>query len=113
MLVFDIFVNGQPLCRAGVGASGVLSAITSWVGPVDTRGKVRPENLFLHVGGMVHPDEHVSWLDQLVKRGDKITIEILEADHADEARRRQTPPRPDPTNPPELKLAKRSRRGAS
>jgi hypothetical protein len=31
MTVFDVFVNDRPVCRAGIGRVGVLSATVSWV----------------------------------------------------------------------------------
>jgi hypothetical protein len=113
MLVFDVFVNGKAMCRAGAG-EGVLTAIASWLGSTNARGKPRPETISLHVSGIVNPDQHVTWLDQFpVKRGDKITIEVLEAENADEPRARQRPSRPNPADHPKLRLAKRGKRASS
>jgi hypothetical protein len=96
MLVFDVFVNGEPKCRAGV-ASGILTAIVTYASGGEHRGKTRQEVLEVHVMGLAHPkDEHLNWLVEPLRRGDRVTVEITEADGADEARVRQRPPRPAP-----------------
>lgn len=94
MICFEVKINGKAVCIAGVGESGVLSAITNWV-----RRKPTPEeqkkgaeddmgSLFLQVGGLMHLEEelnqHVTWLDQSLSVGDEITITIRESDHCDE-----------------------------
>jgi len=112
VVVFDVSVNGEKRCRAGAGPSGLISSVLHWVGAKEARGKqsARREAIHLRVGGIVDPDEHVTWLSETLRKGDRITIEILEAENGDEPRRREKPPRPDPSNPPRLKLAKSRKR---
>jgi len=98
MVVFDVFVNGEPRCRAGV-TGGVLTAILTYVSPSDHHGKPRPETFDLRVGGLEDPDEHLDWLVESLRRGDRITVESSEADNADEPQARKRPPRPDPATP--------------
>ena len=86
MLAFEIYLNGQKLCRAGIGNSGVLSAIVA----ARMATGIRNESLFLNIGGLINPEgKHVSWIDQKgLAVGDKIQINIVEADSVDEHRRR-------------------------
>ena len=109
MIVFDVLVNGQRRCRAGAEQAAVLTAILSWVSPNDVSGRPRPGELWMRVGGIVHPDEHVEWLQDVLHAGDEITIRIVQGGNADEPSKRKRPPRPDPANPPTLKLARKPR----
>jgi hypothetical protein len=84
-IAFEISLNDQRLCRAGVGDSGVLSAIVTWAASRMASG-TRNESLFLNVGGLINPgSEHVAWISQKnVAVGDKIQILVVEADSVDE-----------------------------
>jgi len=108
MIIFDVLLNGQPRCRAGVERGGVLTAVLSWLSPEDSRGHPRREELWVRVGGINHPDEQVEWLQDALQVGDEVTIKIVQADKADEPRKRKRPPLPDPTRPAALKTAKGS-----
>jgi hypothetical protein len=65
MTVLDVYLNDRKVCRAGVGATGVLDAMISWVklsgAPADTARRLgQPvEEARLSVGGLRH-DAHVS-----------------------------------------------------
>lgn len=76
MIAFEISVNGEKLCTAGIGDKGVLSAIIN--------GPKRPN---LSVGGLAN-DEHLHWLEREagfgLKVGDEVTVRIVEADCVDE-----------------------------
>jgi hypothetical protein len=89
MRAFEIHLNGKKLCLAGIGESGVLSAIVNWV------ARENVGDLFMEVGGLVTPvDEHVSWMRQKRLRvGDKIQIRVIEAISVDKPSRTK---RPDP-----------------
>jgi hypothetical protein len=89
MIAFEIYVNDDKICRAGVGDDGVLSAIVSWAAKAMATG-ARNENLFLNMGGLINPEhKHVSWINQRgLAVGDKIQVNIVEADSVDEAERR-------------------------
>ena len=93
MLCFDVLVNGARICRAGVGTSGVLSAIVSWVGKSARSprkgGRTEPGETRLHVGGLYNPkpsvNVHPSWAEQTLKVGDEVAIKVVEADNPDPA----------------------------
>jgi flagellar basal body L-ring protein FlgH len=85
MIAFEIQLNGQKLCLAGVGDSGVLSAIVTWAATAMATG-TRNESLFLDIGGLINPrGERVSWTDQKpLATGDVIQVKIIEADSVDQ-----------------------------
>jgi hypothetical protein len=73
MRAFEVHVNGERLCLAGVGEDGVLTAIVDYAG----RDK---ERLHLHVGGLLIPEEqHVKWQDRYLNVGDEVRIRIVES----------------------------------
>jgi hypothetical protein len=88
MIAFEIYLNGQKLCRAGIGDSGVLSAIVTWAAATMSAG-TKDESLFLNMGGLVTPErKHVSWINQKpLAVGDKIQVNVVEADSVDEHER--------------------------
>jgi hypothetical protein len=104
MIAFEIHLNDQKLCRAGVGDRRVLSAIVTWAAATMATG-TRNESLFLNIGGLINPEgEHVSWINQKpLAVGDKIQVNIIEADSVDEHQRR------DPADDAKLRLAKEDR----
>jgi hypothetical protein len=57
MRAFNVSLNGEKPCLAGVGERGVLSAIITWV--AGDRG----EDLLLEVGGLAN-EEHIDWVNQ-------------------------------------------------
>lgn len=87
MICFEVTINGEKMCRAGVEDYGVISAIFSYV---KARPQANTENTNnrdsdepnLHVGGLVN-DTHLDWLDGILEVGDEVTIRVIEADHAD------------------------------
>ena len=82
MKAFRVRLNRNRLCTAGVGPNGVLTAIVTWVGGGsrrDASGHFR-----LHVGGLdSRTGEHIDYEMPEVTVGDKVIIEIIEADHVD------------------------------
>lgn len=83
MRAFNVSLNGNKLCLAGVGEHGVLSAIISWV--AGDRG----EDLFIHVGGLAN-EEHIDWVKRKrLQVGDKIRIEVVESRSVGEPVRRR------------------------
>jgi hypothetical protein len=96
MIAFEVHLNGKKVCTAGVGEIGVLSTILSWRGsqPYEKGGPPVPEYLRLDIGGIDGGSrEHVRWLDRKIKRGDIITIKVVETNAATKPRERE---RPDP-----------------
>jgi len=89
MIAFEIHLNNQKLCRAGIGDSGVLSAIVNWSAATMATG-TRNEGMFLNMGGLITLEgKHVSWINQKpLAVGDKIQVNIVEAESVDEHQRR-------------------------
>ena len=94
MICFEVSVNGNRLCTAGVGENGVLTAILSWVwsqseeaSPANKERKEKPD---LHVGGLVN-EEHVSWLENpfLISLGDVVGIKVISSQSIDEPSSRE------------------------
>ncbi len=77
MIAFELSVNGEKLCTAGVGDKGILNAIIGG-----------PNPLHLRVGGL-SKEKHLQWITPRpktfeLKAGDEITIRIVETDVVDE-----------------------------
>ena len=109
MICFDVYVNGKKLCRAGVGATGVLTAIVNWVGipagPSPSGPRRARREARLHVGGLWHPEpdenEHLLWHDHKLGVGDRITVRLVEAAVVDPPTRRVPgPPAPSQRSRP-------------
>jgi hypothetical protein len=82
MIAFRVRLNGKRLCTAGIGPDGVLTAIVTWVGG----GSRLPElsNFDFHVGGLdSRTREHVDYETPQLQVGDKVSVEIIEADQVD------------------------------
>lgn len=82
MTIFDVYLNDRKLCRAGVGADGVLTALVRWVkltGVPATKARrlgEPVEETALDVGGLSE-DVHKKWLEgRRLKAGDRVTIVI-------------------------------------
>jgi hypothetical protein len=104
MIAFEISIDGQKACTAGVWPSGVTSVIASWVRrasrdpasgePIDDRFE---EELTLDVGGLTHDSDgasvHVNWLRQPLRPGQRITVAVVETEVADppQNRKREDP----------------------
>ena len=103
MIAFQIYVNDQYVCTAGVGDLGVLSAILTWVrrGPQNSRdGMSFEEELTIDVGGLsggVSSD----WLRRKLAVGDAVTVRVISADTVD---------KPSTTERSDLKLAEKNER---
>jgi hypothetical protein len=79
MVGYEITVNGQRLCIAGVGENGVLTAAVSWVGKQGEAG-----HFHMHTGGIdSNTDENVRWYVPELKIGDEVSIRIYEIDGPD------------------------------
>lgn len=115
MIRFDVELNGEPWCRAGIDGYGVISVMLHWM---DFDGKAEPHDrdsfrkaLSMSVSGFRaekifdYPNEQeppaqtaIHWRDinaGLVV-GDEIRIRIVEADEADEPTVTPTLPEPAP-----------------
>lgn len=84
-LCFEVTINDEPPILAGLRDLKVLTAILSFVS--------EREELDLQVGGMLDRGDHVSWLERHVRRGDVVTIRIMDSEQTMEpATRKQTDP---------------------
>ena len=106
MTVFDVFVNDRKICRAGVGALGVLSATVTWVRLTGTaqgtahRLKEPSEQTGLAVGGLSN-GIHRRWPSRDLTIGDRVTIAVASA---------RTFDRPTREEPPDPKLREQQER---
>jgi hypothetical protein len=81
MNAFLIAKNGKRQCLAGVGSSGVLTAIATWV---KSPRKPKSERIWLTVGGLTERHEHLRWAkDVPLAVGDEITIRLVKVAKVD------------------------------
>lgn len=86
MIAFEIFLNGERLCVAGIGDLGVLSAILTWT-RVHREGKESEppvEVLSLQVTGLDNADQYPCWLHRAMTRGDELRVKIVETSCVDQ-----------------------------
>lgn len=94
MIAFEIFVNEEKVCTAGVDSDyGMLTAILSWAKrdlsrlPVSVRADVPGEALKMVVSGQRNLDdsdlENLQWTGCDLKAGDEIRIAIVDVDRVD------------------------------
>jgi hypothetical protein len=93
MIAFEVYLNGERICTAGVGDLGVLTSSLAWRGaqPYQKGGPTVAEYLRLYVGGLANSGDQLRWLDRKLKRGDVVSIKVVEADSPDKPRERQHP----------------------
>ena len=85
MRVFEVFLNGERLCVAGMDGEGMVNAILSHF-----KSGAR-DGLALAVGASVGATgKHVTWAKVGLKLGDEIRVRILESDSADEPKARES-----------------------
>jgi hypothetical protein len=79
MRAFEVSVNGEKLCLAGIGEDGVVTTI------VHLAARHGEGGFFLAVGGLIsHTKEHVNWINQKpLNVGDNVQVKIIETDAAD------------------------------
>ena len=84
---FEVSLNGEQLCVAGLGEFGVLSAILSWVkrdpeefSPVQhthtNRESWSAEESIIDVSGLSGGDA-LAWVRKPVREGDEIVLRVL------------------------------------
>lgn len=99
MKCFEVTINGEKVCTAGVGDDGVLTSIVSFVKSSRAADETREsqdnysENLDLRVGGLTNREfgltEHLEWLHQDLAVGDEVVIRIIEASVCDEPKNKE------------------------
>src|ERR1700675_3342441 len=77
MRTFEVFLNKERLCIAGMDADCVLSAIVNYV-------SIKTARFHLSVGGLnTVKDEHVRWVNRHLRVGDEVRIRIAKRSLAD------------------------------
>jgi hypothetical protein len=85
MLAFDVYVDGERACLAGIADWSLISAHVTALRD-DNQGVEQIESLDLYVGGMTQPDaegvaHHVRWGQRMAFQvGTKITIHVVDTD---------------------------------
>jgi len=83
MRAFEVYLNDERLCLAGIGDDGVLTAIVDYVAG-DGRQELR-----LQVGGLITPQgEHVRWRNPPLRIGDEVRVKIVESKAVDRPTKR-------------------------
>jgi hypothetical protein len=86
MIALKVTHNGQPVCVAGVGDLGVITAIVTWVHSLDSPCEPDGQpgellDLDLNVGCLHTPSgEHRQWDVPKISVGDNISVQVVETD---------------------------------
>ena len=84
MRVFEVYLNGERLCAAGIDSDGSLNVMVDHV-----KGKGR-DRMHLRVGGFVNAtQEFLNWKRAELRIGDELRIKITDSDVVDEPERRE------------------------
>ncbi len=77
----EVHLNGEKLCTAGIGPSGVLNTIVDVVGRKDEETG-DDYHMMIRVGGL-ETDEFLIWARSKLCTGDEITIRVVEGEPFD------------------------------
>lgn len=91
MIAFEIQLNNEPLCTAGIEQAGVLTVIATWVRrtPLDSTELTeieREAELSLNVGGRTNSDGtnvNLKWIERVLQVGDEICIKVAQTSQVD------------------------------
>lgn len=93
MIAFEVTLNGNRVCTAGIKEWGVLSAIVTWVRRQSEQGPDAgnvSEEIGLDVGGLDSTKgEHLKWILTALQVGDAITIRVVETVEVDTPQERR------------------------
>jgi hypothetical protein len=82
MIGFEVALNGQRLCTASAGETGVLSAAVTWVLRT-APGVKEPSDLRLEIGGLAK-EAHLHWpAPRKLAVGDEVLVKIVETSRPD------------------------------
>ena len=88
MKCFEVTINGQKVCTAGIGDYGVLNSVLSFIGSKESSDQTPSESLELTISGVatstVGATDAVEWLQRDLVVGDEILIRIIEASECDQ-----------------------------
>jgi hypothetical protein len=98
MICFEVTINGEKACTAGVGDAGVLSTILTFAKRFEesqeNQDQGKSEHIDLRVGGIANVDaetsEHVDWIHRDLSPGDEISIKVIEAAKCDRPASKET-----------------------
>jgi hypothetical protein len=77
MRAFEIYINGERLCSAGVSNAGIFTATIEYLGGDE-------EHFHLDVSGLLIPEQELLiWQERRLSVGDDVRIRILESDKVD------------------------------
>jgi hypothetical protein len=85
---FEVEVNGERYCLAGVGDVGALSAFVTYVGVRGSEGEAMVGPTYLSVSGFsgsVDDQRHVHWREGIrpLGPGDVITVRVVDVESPD------------------------------
>jgi hypothetical protein len=89
MICFEVEINGEIACVAGVGETGVLTSILTWAKNNPASSTERSVNeLNLTVGGLKIDETnagkaHLDWVRRDLQVGDQIRIKVIECSECD------------------------------
>ena len=94
MIAFEIWVNGEKFCTAGVDSDyGILTTLLSWakrdIGrlPSDIQSEVAEEELKIAISGQKglgdNDFENLQWAGRHLKPGDEIRVKVVDVDQVD------------------------------
>ena len=90
MIAFEVRVNDEVVCTAGIEDCGVLTSMLTWVRrrpPESADDEPLEEELTLEVGALDNrapqPSEHLKWLSQPLRVGDCVSMRIVDVGTAD------------------------------
>jgi hypothetical protein len=79
MIAFEVVVDGQRICLAGIGEDGVLTAIIHWISDLPPE-----EATFLSVSGMESQrGEMLDWQVPPLAIGSEVLVRVTEAAESD------------------------------
>ena len=81
MIAFDVYVNAEKVCTAGVGELAVVTSILTWR---SSESQTAASSLKLDVGGLTkRGGDAVRWTGRSIRVGDEIRIRVVEATAVD------------------------------
>jgi len=89
MIAFEVFLNDEKSCVAGVDGPGVVSAILTWATRIPKAGpedevSYPPQELTFIVGGLRNVEaDHVYWAKHSLAVGDVVTLKIKDLQAVD------------------------------
>lgn len=89
MICFDLYLNGEKLCRAGKDDLSVLSGFVVFREPKPQDEETQFPPIYTSLSGLRRSDSnesaHPHWIEELeLSVGDELTFRIVDSDTADE-----------------------------